>query len=168
MTNYQLENKIIELEKQLKCKVQRYATLEDFPVVGSTCPLYLDLETSTLYYWDGNSYEAIGGGGGAGDNLGNHTAEQNLNMDGNSVSNINVLSGTVDSNVILSGASQGWYFTTDDENRIEGYTDTNESYIRIVGDRPTLTANDVLRKDEIFDSSNKLYLANSRFFNNSP
>lgn len=64
MTNKQLEDKILKLERQLKCKVQRFATLEDFPTIGSACPLYLDLETSTLYYWDGNGYEAIGGSGG--------------------------------------------------------------------------------------------------------
>lgn len=61
--------------------------------------LVRDLNTGLVYYT--GSYGTGGGGGGDADNLGNHTATQNLNMSLNNVFDINDLSGS--GNISMSG-----------------------------------------------------------------
>lgn len=46
-----------------KSFVKSYANLASFPTVGFSGYLYLDLATSSLYYWDGSTYQRASTGG---------------------------------------------------------------------------------------------------------
>lgn len=63
---YNIENKLRRLERNLNCKTRFYDSFLQFPEVGVSCALFVDKSNGDIYIWDGTQYVISSSGGGAG------------------------------------------------------------------------------------------------------
>lgn len=61
----ELEKRLKDLERTVKCKTRFYDTFEDFPEIGAECALFVDESTGDIYIWNGTEYILNGSGEGA-------------------------------------------------------------------------------------------------------
>ena len=64
------EQRLYALERKtrcINCNTQFFANLAAFPTKGNDNVLYVDESDSSIYIWDGDSYETASGGGGISD-----------------------------------------------------------------------------------------------------
>ncbi len=100
--------------------------------------------TDGFYFYNGTAWTSLSGGG-SGDNLGNHTATTNLNMNGNSISNaatITAASATISGNNYPNNVgSNGQVLTTDGAGQLSWQTSSAGGHgIQLLATTETLTA----------------------------
>jgi hypothetical protein len=61
----ELERRLKDLERTVRCKTRFFDSFEDFPETGVECALYVDESTGDIYVWNGSTFiknESSGGG----------------------------------------------------------------------------------------------------------
>jgi len=105
-------------------------------IYGLTEPYVRNINVSTITFSDGTILTSTktlggGGGGGEGDNLGNHTATQNLNM--NSYSIVNVSTIATIGNIMILPNNTNLSNVTNSGNIILGFGDLSNNYNNSIG-----------------------------------
>jgi len=115
----ELERRLKDLERTVRCKTRFYDTAEDFPEIGAECALFVDESTGDIYLWNGTEYVLNGAG------IGLQGIQGIQGLTGPSALKYGAFYDTTDQSVTSGQVTAMQYNTVDFANGISIETDAN-------------------------------------------